>query len=728
MKLRVAGLFLLLFFLSITAFAQNIPDNVIPTAINAARQAIPSLGQPTQWRWQRLVESSNSSLGCPLVQTSTPLGRSVVVYEVILFFEDNYSVYVSSDATLYQLCDSKFPQLTNNITPTAPAITPVVSGTPAGVPAGTVVPASNCVARPLFDDVEAYPLPALSTQSALSLQLTTNYTVVERTANGAWYRLSIPNLVSDNWVPAGDIAVSGVGCGTLPIFDDGSAPNVCRLSPGGEFSNVRSAPTTESAVISTILQGTTHIVLASNAEGTWFLIEQGWVATTVSTITGNCGNLPVAQGVSSISATGTPITAYACPENTAAYLPTRIQPGRATARVIAGGAPNRLRAEPSLLGALLGNAQPGRTFDRVIEGPVCNDGYTWWRVEIDGVIGWTVESNAEENDYYIEPVEGFEVTPESAASTTSRTLPMNAFVVSLAFSPDGQVLAAAESGSRSPRLFSLSDDQPLKLTLLDVANLFYLTYHPDGTLLVANEVGDIRFWLPDGTPLAPLEGVLQAQFPERFALSPDGFLIARRNCTNNSLEEGCLLGEVTLLDLSTGEAVRVFEMPGEVVFEVAFSPDGVLMATRDNAGVTLWDVATGAQIGALSTENNVDGMAFVNDADSTILAVATCAVVRTDNFSATCDQSEVRLWDYEADSVLAAVPVPQTFITAIAASSSEVAIGTESGDIMFISMADPSSPEVLREHEGQVRQLVYSPDGTLLASIAQEPLVYLSER
>jgi uncharacterized protein YraI len=51
----------------------------------------------------------------------------------------------------------------------------------------------------------------------------------------------------------------------------------------------------------------------------------------------------------------------------------------------------------------IGRIPPGAEFD-VLEGPVCNDGYAWWRVEYNGLIGWTAESD--EVTYWLEPLDG----------------------------------------------------------------------------------------------------------------------------------------------------------------------------------------------------------------------------------------------------------------------------------------------------------------------------------
>ena len=66
------------------------------------------------------------------------------------------------------------------------------------------------------------------------------------------------------------------------------------------------------------------------------------------------------------------------------------------------GDPNNLRAEPSRSSANIGSIAGGGTFV-VLDGPICADGAYWWRVNYNGLIGWTVEGS--EGMYWIEPVQ-----------------------------------------------------------------------------------------------------------------------------------------------------------------------------------------------------------------------------------------------------------------------------------------------------------------------------------
>lgn len=87
--------------------------------------------------------------------------------------------------------------------------------------------------------------------------------------------------------------------------------------------------------------------------------------------------------------------------------------------IVTPGSPNRVRSTPSTGGELLGTIPASATFD-LLEGPECADGFLWWRINYEGLTGWTVEGNSEE--YFVDPVTvGGAATPEAAATPAADT-------------------------------------------------------------------------------------------------------------------------------------------------------------------------------------------------------------------------------------------------------------------------------------------------------------------
>jgi len=109
--------------------------------------------------------------------------------------------------------------------------------------------------------------------------------------------------------------------------------------------------------------------------------------------------IPATSPPGAVNPVATPIpggTEYSCP----GAPPVRLRVGM-TARVTPG-LPNKVRSQPAAGATQVGNI-PGEGIFTVIGGPTCADGYTWWQVDYQGLIGWTASGTAEE--YWLEPWE-----------------------------------------------------------------------------------------------------------------------------------------------------------------------------------------------------------------------------------------------------------------------------------------------------------------------------------
>ncbi|RMF81442.1 MAG: hypothetical protein D6737_04940 [Chloroflexi bacterium] len=101
------------------------------------------------------------------------------------------------------------------------------------------------------------------------------------------------------------------------------------------------------------------------------------------------------NAVAPSAATVTPVlTGVTCP----GFLPSRVAVGQ-QARVTPG-TPNRLRNGPTTASDTIGTI-PGGSIFTVIDGPVCAEGFAWWRINYSGTVGWTAEGGG--NEYWIEP-------------------------------------------------------------------------------------------------------------------------------------------------------------------------------------------------------------------------------------------------------------------------------------------------------------------------------------
>jgi WD40 repeat protein len=193
-----------------------------------------------------------------------------------------------------------------------------------------------------------------------------------------------------------------------------------------------------------------------------------------------------------------------------------------------------------------------------------------------------------------------------------RTLSSYQSTIWVAFSPDGQTVAS--SGGTNGHGLMLWDtasgnQRPVLASTADFVG--QAEFSPDGRLLVATvntrggDDGVLQVWeAASGKELRRIPGFSEPNF------SPDGKLMAAWNKGHS----------ISLLDVESGNEVRMFDGTFSYPQVVIFSPDGRLLAsmTQNSNMVTLWDVASGKEVRNIGDSAAVGGFAF--SPDSRLLA------------------------------------------------------------------------------------------------------------
>ena len=270
------------------------------------------------------------------------------------------------------------------------------------------------------------------------------------------------------------------------------------------------------------------------------------------------------------------------------------------------------------------------------------------------------------------------------------------------WSPNGRLLAVASKG------VSIIDAQ----TLAEVRSLstphevMSVAYSPDGSVVAAGLTGDgsVRLWkTSDWSSLPGLEGNSSSAIIYDLAFSPDGKMIASGGSDNT----------ICLSRISDGKLLLT--LPGHAgdVRDVAFSPDGQMIASASlDKTVRVWRVSDGTALLTLRLfTGEVYGVAFSPDGQT--LA------------SASIDHS-VRLWRVSDGMLLRTIELPGAWYTVTFMPDGQtVAAGGSDNTIRVLRVSDGALTRTLTGHTSSLKQILLSPDGQTLASASTDNTVRL---
>ncbi len=273
-------------------------------------------------------------------------------------------------------------------------------------------------------------------------------------------------------------------------------------------------------------------------------------------------------------------------------------------------------------------------------------------------------------------------------------------VRSVAFSsPDGATLASGSSEG-TVRLWDVATHQEVATLEEHGGPVHSVTFSRDGSTLVSGAA--------DGTVLlreletGNVAGLSGHGSLSTMALSADGTLLA----------SGSQDGTVRLWDAATRNPIATLEGHTFGVTSVSFSVDGALLASgsRDRT-VKLWDVGTREEIGTLKGHTGeVTSVSF--SPDGTLLA---SAGGRGD--------ATVRLWNVGTREQIGILEGHINDVLSVSFSSDGALLasggGWEEGTVKLWYVATRELIGTL-EHEYQVKAVAFSPDGNILASVSRD--------
>ncbi len=328
-------------------------------------------------------------------------------------------------------------------------------------------------------------------------------------------------------------------------------------------------------------------------------------------------------------------------------------------------------------------------------------------------------------------------------------------VFSLAFSPDGNMLASCGRDSNRDNTVRLWDMKTRKLLRTFEGHkdgVFSVVFSPDGKTIASSSKEAVRLWNTQGEK--HLRSVISHTAILGVAYSPDGKTLASGNEDNT----------VRLWDAITGKPITTLSGHEGEVSNVVFSPNGKTLASIGNDTVRLWDTKTGEPLRTLSESENsrltfspdgetlvtehlggtvrlwntrigerrhtftkqkhfVDGIVFSPDGQ-------THALLRDEGYNRS-------LWDIKADKLVCSLTVPATkrhqLGVAFSPDGSMLSTGmvdmAPSGERQdTVWLWDTTTGEHIRTltgHLNTIRCVAFSPDGQLLASGSEDETVLI---
>jgi RNA polymerase sigma factor (sigma-70 family) len=333
----------------------------------------------------------------------------------------------------------------------------------------------------------------------------------------------------------------------------------------------------------------------------------------------------------------------------------------------------------------------------------------------------------------------FLVLLDAASGNETRRLVFSDSVASVAYSRDGKVLAAALNVANTLRFWdsvtgkelpwgeghsgyisavAVAEDGRLaatggnfgQLLLWDLARgkevgrleghrnpVFAAKFVPGGKLLVsAGYDQTIRLWdLASGNEVRQLQVPAKEGYPNSFALSPDGKLLAAGNYHE---------GRVHVWDLATGQRLHTLEHGGPGVRCLAFAPDGTTLAvgelnrTEGNNRIVLWNAGAGKKLRAFpGDDDGVVSLAFAPD--GRLLA------------STGHHNEPLAFWEVATGKKLFNLPCAPKGVVAFSPDGKTIAWASQDDSIYLWEIA---SKQVRHKFAGRAEALAFSPDGRTL--------------
>jgi WD40 repeat protein/energy-coupling factor transporter ATP-binding protein EcfA2 len=261
----------------------------------------------------------------------------------------------------------------------------------------------------------------------------------------------------------------------------------------------------------------------------------------------------------------------------------------------------------------------------------------------------------------------------------------DAFVTSVSFSRDGQILASVSSDN-TVKLWDVNTGEKIRTIPFDEIpfdeRVYGVIFSPDGKIFASRSDNTVKLW-----DVKTRKEIRTIPFDERVvqvSFSPKGEILASASSKN-----------FELWDVNTGKKIRTIPHD-KTVYDVSFSPNGKIFASASDNTVKLWDVKTGEKIRTLPFDERVGRLSF--SPDGKIFAS------RSDN--------TVKLWDGNTGKEIRTIP-HDSFVRSVSFSPDSQIFASVS--YKTVKLSDVKTGKEIRTIPHDF--FIFSPDSQILASV-----------